>query len=140
MRAAGTRGPSLPSRRPELPEPGPQRRSRRQPAALAPRGAPAPALLFPRAIQTPAPAGLHGIIECLGWKGPWRSSPGRGQGLLPLDQVAQNSIRPGLEHLQGRGSSSFSGQPVPPSKHIRKRFATSVSSCATPSVLCTVLP
>jgi len=35
------------------------------------------------------------------------------QGHLPLEQVAQSSIQPGLEHRQGGGSHSFSGQPVP---------------------------
>jgi len=33
------------------------------------------------------------------------------QGHLPLDQVAQSSIQPGLEHCQGGGIHSFSGQP-----------------------------
>jgi len=32
---------------------------------------------------------------------------------LSLDQVAQNPIQPGLEHFQGGGIHSFSGQPVP---------------------------
>jgi len=35
------------------------------------------------------------------------------QGYLPLDQVVQSPIQPGLEHCQGGGSHSFSGQPVP---------------------------
>jgi len=39
------------------------------------------------------------------------------QGHLPLDHVAQSSIQPGLEHCQGRGSHSFSGQPVPVFNH-----------------------
>jgi len=34
------------------------------------------------------------------------------QGHLPLGLVAQSSIQPGLEHCQGGGSHSFSGQPV----------------------------
>jgi len=34
------------------------------------------------------------------------------QGHLPLDQVAQSSIQPGLEHCQAGGIQSFSGQPV----------------------------
>ena len=34
------------------------------------------------------------------------------QGHLPLDQVAQSSIRPGLECSQGWGISHLSGQPV----------------------------
>ncbi|CAM9495076.1 unnamed protein product, partial [Bubo scandiacus] len=36
------------------------------------------------------------------------------QGHLPLAQVAQSPVQPGLEHCQGGGSHSFSGQPVPP--------------------------
>jgi len=32
-----------------------------------------------------------------------------GQGHLPLDQVAQSSVPPDLEHLQGWGIHSFSG-------------------------------
>ena len=39
--------------------------------------------------------------------------PCPGQGHLPLDQVAQSPIQPGLEHLQGWGIHNFSGQPVP---------------------------
>jgi len=39
--------------------------------------------------------------------------PCHDQGHLPLDQVAQSSIQPGLEHFQGGGIHSFSGQPVP---------------------------
>ena len=34
-------------------------------------------------------------------------------GTLPLDQVAQSLVQPGLEHCQGGGSLSVSGQPVP---------------------------
>jgi len=33
-----------------------------------------------------------------------------GQGHLPLDQVAQSPIQPGLEHLQGGDIHSFPGQ------------------------------
>jgi len=36
-----------------------------------------------------------------------------GKGLLPLDQVAQSHIQPSLEHFQGGGIHTFSGQPVP---------------------------
>jgi len=39
------------------------------------------------------------------------------QGHLPLDQVAQSLIQPGLEHCQGGGSHSFSGQPAPVPHH-----------------------
>ena len=44
-------------------------------------------------------------------------SPCHEQGHLPLDQVAQSSIQPGLEHCQEGGSHSFSGQPVPVPHH-----------------------
>jgi len=59
----------------------------------------------------------------LGWKGPqglWIPNPPAGQGHQPphlLDQVAQGPIQPGLEHLQGRGIHSLSGQPVPTPHH-----------------------
>jgi len=43
--------------------------------------------------------------------------PCHGQGHLPLDQVAQSPIQPGLEHCQGGGIHNFSGQPVPVSHH-----------------------
>jgi len=43
--------------------------------------------------------------------------PCHGQGHLPLDQVAQSPIQPGLEHCQGEGSHNFSGQPVPVPHH-----------------------
>jgi len=33
-----------------------------------------------------------------------------GQGHLPLDQVAQSPIQPGLEHLQGGDVHNFSGK------------------------------
>jgi len=46
-----------------------------------------------------------------------------GQGHLPLDQAAQSPIQPGLEHFQGGGIHSFSGQPVPvPQNPHRKNF------------------
>jgi len=35
-------------------------------------------------------------------------TPCHGQGHLPLDQVAQSPIQPGLDHCQGGGSHSFS--------------------------------
>jgi len=64
------------------------------------------------------------IIEStnsLGWKGPYRPSsskaPCHGQGHLPLDQVAQSPIQPGLEHSQEGGIHIFSGQPVPVPHH-----------------------
>jgi len=44
-------------------------------------------------------------------------NPCRGQGHFSPDQVAQSPIQPGLEHCQGGGSHSFSGQPVPVPHH-----------------------
>ncbi|KAK4813670.1 hypothetical protein QYF61_017637, partial [Mycteria americana] len=40
-----------------------------------------------------------------------------GQEHLPLDQVAQSPIQPGLKHFQGWGIHNFSGQPVPVPHH-----------------------
>jgi len=39
-------------------------------------------------------------------------TPCHGQEYHPLDQVAEGPIQPGLEHFQGWGIHSFSGQPV----------------------------
>ena len=58
----------------------------------------------------------HRIIESkngLGWKEPLRSFISN----LPLDQVAQSHIQPGLQCLQGGGIHSLTGQPVPVSHH-----------------------
>jgi len=59
----------------------------------------------------------HRIIEWFGLEGTlkiiWLQPPCHEQGYLPLDQAAQSSIQPGLEHCQGGGSHSFFGQPVP---------------------------
>ena len=45
--------------------------------------------------------------------------------VAPLpDQVARGPIQPGLGHLQGRGTHSFSGQPVPVLHHsLSKEFS-----------------
>jgi len=43
--------------------------------------------------------------------------PWHGQGHLPPDPVAQCPVQPGLEHCQGGGTHSFSGQPVPAPHH-----------------------
>lgn len=40
------------------------------------------------------------------------STPLPQQVYFPLDQVAQSSMQPGLEHLQGWGIQSFSGQSI----------------------------
>ena len=52
--------------------------------------------------------GLEGTLKIISFH-----PPCHGQGHLPPDQVAQSPIRPGLEHCQGGGSHSFSGQPIP---------------------------
>lgn len=39
------------------------------------------------------------------------------QARFPLDQVAQSSMQPGLEHLQEWGIHSFSGQSIPVPQH-----------------------
>ena len=58
--------------------------------------------------------------------------PCHGQGHLPLDQVAQSPIQPGLGHCQGWGSHSLSGQPVPVSHHPHsKEFLPYVQSKPT---------
>jgi len=57
------------------------------------------------------------IIEWFGLEGNLKITqfqpPCHGQGQLPLAQVAQSPVQPGLEHFQGGGSHSFSGKPVP---------------------------
>jgi len=55
---------------------------------------------------------LEGTLKTI-----WFQPPCHGQGQLPLDQVAQSSIQPGLEHCQGWGSHNFSGQLVPVFHH-----------------------
>jgi len=56
------------------------------------------------------------IIEWFGLEGTLKiiefQPPCCGQGHLPLDRVAQIPIQPDLEHFQGGGIHSFSGQPV----------------------------
>jgi len=50
----------------------------------------------------------HRIVEWSGLEGTfkiiWFQPPCHEQGCLPLSQVAQSSIQPGLEHFQGWGS------------------------------------
>jgi len=63
----------------------------------------------------------HRIIEWFGLEGSLQIIEFHplchGQGHLPPDQVAQSPVQPGLEHCQGEGSHSFSGQPVPVPHH-----------------------
>ena len=51
-----------------------------------------------------------------------------GQGRLPLDQVAQSPIQPGLEHFHGAGFRSFSGQPVPDCQSVRSLSMWSITA------------
>ncbi|KAK4827689.1 hypothetical protein QYF61_020823 [Mycteria americana] len=59
----------------------------------------------------------HRIIEWFGLEGTLKiiffQPTCHGPGHLPLDQVAQSPIQPGLECFQRWGIHSFSGQPVP---------------------------
>jgi len=48
---------------------------------------------------------------------PWAGTP-------PLDQAAESPIHPGLEHLQGWGIHSFSGQPMPVPHHLEHRISS----------------
>jgi len=63
----------------------------------------------------------HRIVEWFGLEGTlkiiWFQPLCHGQGHLQLDQAAQSPLQPGLEHFQGGGSHSFSGQPVPVPHH-----------------------
>jgi len=63
-------------------------------------------------IKTIEWSGLEGTLNII-----WFQPPCHEHGHLPLDQVAQSSIQPGLEHCQGGGTHSFSGQPVPVPHH-----------------------
>jgi len=60
------------------------------------------------------------IVEWFGFEGTLSiisfQSPCHRQGHLPLDQVAQSPIQPGLEHCQGGGIHN-SRQPVPGPHH-----------------------
>ncbi|NXN59955.1 POGZ protein, partial [Rynchops niger] len=56
--------------------------------------------------------GLEGTLKIIQFH-----PPCHGQGHLPLDQVAQSPIQPGLKTFQGWGFHPRSGQPVPVSHH-----------------------
>jgi len=62
----------------------------------------------------------------------WFQPPCHEQGHLPLDQVAQSSIQPGLEHCQGGSIHSFSGQPVPVPHHPHGKELLVVSNLNLP--------
>ncbi|KAK4807117.1 hypothetical protein QYF61_018458 [Mycteria americana] len=64
-----------------------------------------------------------------------------GSGYLPLDQVAQSPVQPGLEHFQGGGIHSFCGQPVPVPHHPHgKKFLPNIQSKCTLFQFKTVAP
>ena len=67
---------------------------------------------------------LHRIIEWFGLEGTLKITYFQplchGQGHLPLDQVAQSPVQPGLEHFQGGGSHNFSGQPLSHHPHSKE--------------------
>ena len=56
---------------------------------------------------------------------------------LPLDQVAQSPSQPDLEHFQGRGIHTFSGQPAPvsPHPHDQRHFPQPALVCHVPRPL-----
>ena len=64
---------------------------------------------------------FHGITEMVGMGGTLKiikfHAPCHRQECLPLDQVAQSPIQPGLEHCQGGGIHDFSGLRVPAPHH-----------------------
>jgi len=68
---------------------------------------------------------LGSITESFGLEGTLKiilfQAPCHGQGHLPLDQVAQSPMQPGLEHFQGGGIHSSSGQPVPVPHHPHRK-------------------
>ncbi|XP_052558159.1 uncharacterized protein LOC128090127 [Tympanuchus pallidicinctus] len=53
------------------------------------------------------------MVGCGGTSKPSQAQPLLWAGCHPLAQAARSPILPGLEHLQGWGSRSFSGQPAP---------------------------
>ena len=60
------------------------------------------------------------------------------QGHLPLDQVAQSPVQPGLECFQGSGISHLSGQPAPVPHHAHcKQCLPSISCLAFAIMYCT---
>ena len=76
-------------------------------------------------LRNPSFTQNHRITERPGLEGTPRimklQPPYHRQGHQPphliLEQAAQGCIQPGLEHLQGRGIHSLSGQPVPAPHH-----------------------
>ena len=70
------------------------------------------------------------IIELFVLEGTFKiPTPCHGPGHLPLSQVAQSPIQPGLGHYQGWSSHSFSGKPVPGPHHPhREEFLALIQS------------
>ena len=63
-------------------------------------------------MATPEGAGNHRIAEWFGLEGaskPTQPNPCRGQGCPPPAQAAQGPIQPGLERLQGWGTTASLG-------------------------------
>ena len=65
-----------------------------------------------QAIRITACFGLEGTFHTISFQ-----PPRHRQGRQPPHQAAHSSIQPGLEHLQGEGIHSLSGQLVPVSHH-----------------------
>ncbi|KAK4818789.1 hypothetical protein QYF61_019135 [Mycteria americana] len=85
------------------------------------------------------------IIERFGLEGTFKDHlvqpPCHGQGHLSLDQVAQSTIQPGLEHFQGGGIHNFSEQSVPVAYHPHcKKFLPYVQSKSTLFQFQTIAP
>ncbi|KAK4811770.1 LOW QUALITY PROTEIN: hypothetical protein QYF61_005338 [Mycteria americana] len=80
--------------------------------------------------------GLEGTLETIQFQ-----TLCHGQGYLPLDQVAQSLIQPGLEPFQGGGIHNCSGQPVPvPHNTHSKEFLPNIESKSTLFQFNTVTP
>lgn len=64
-----------------------------------------------------------------------------GKGYLPLDQVAQGPIQPGLDHIQGWGIHNFTGQHIlVPYCPLSEEFLPNTSSKYTLFLFKTVIP
>ena len=76
-------------------------------------------------IYLESPYTNHRIVEWFGLEGTFKSllvhPPCSKQGHLPLDQVDQSPIQPGLECFQGWGIYPLSGQPVPVFHHPHRK-------------------
>jgi len=81
---------------------------------------------------------FHRITECFLLEGTFRGHlaqpPCSEHGYLPLDQVAQSPIQPGLERSQGWGLHCLSGQSVPVFHHSYGKNFYLISSLNLPSL------